>query len=102
MPRHRKIARISDGPRANANPTAVPTNGAEQGVVTKVANTPARKASSMGPLVRWPQGSLSNLASRSEAIQRSSLEQDRQHRHSRQEPGLLKLYAPAEGCARQF
>ena len=52
MPRHRKIKKISDGPRANAKPTAVPTNGAEQGVASKVANTPARKASSMGPLAR--------------------------------------------------
>ncbi len=38
MPRHRKIAKISDGPRANAKPTAVPTNGAEQGVASKVAS----------------------------------------------------------------
>ena len=48
-----KIAKISDGPRANAKPTAVPTNGAEQGVANKVANTPVRKASIMGPPDRF-------------------------------------------------
>ena len=44
--------RISNGPLANANPTAVPTNGAEQGVANNVAKTPVRRASRIGPCAR--------------------------------------------------
>jgi hypothetical protein len=39
-----KIIRISGAPRARANPTAVPRNGAEHGVASKVANAPAANA----------------------------------------------------------
>lgn len=56
MPRPRvaKISTISAGPRASANPTAVPTNGAEQDVAIKVAKAPAAKASSIGLRGRTP------------------------------------------------
>ena len=43
MPSARKISRICVGPPASAKPTAVPTNGAEHGVASKVANAPMTK-----------------------------------------------------------
>ncbi len=36
------MANISNGPRASAKPTAVPTNGAEHGVAKAVASTPVK------------------------------------------------------------
>jgi len=41
-PRNVKIVKISLGPEDKAKPTAVPTNGAEQGVARSVANTPVK------------------------------------------------------------
>ena len=42
-PKAKKIKRITDGPCASANPTAVPKNGAEQGVANKVTSAPCKK-----------------------------------------------------------
>ena len=42
MPNAEKISMISNGPCARANPTALPRNGAEQGVASSVANAPWR------------------------------------------------------------
>src|SRR5258708_39335152 len=49
LPRHRKSAKISDSPRANAKPTAAPTSGEQQGVAGKAANMPPDEAASMRP-----------------------------------------------------
>ena len=42
-PKAKKIKKISSGPRARANPTAVPKNGAEHGVARRVTSAPCKK-----------------------------------------------------------
>ena len=51
-PRAPKTSAMSSGPRASANPSAVPTNGAEQDAASNVAKAPSRNASANRPCAR--------------------------------------------------
>ena len=94
------MAKISNGPRASANATAVPTKGAEQGVASRVANT---------PVPNWPAERGVAADARQppdegrhrdfEPAPEIGREQRQQEHHRDEEPGLLELNAPADRAA---